>query len=145
MEVPNTVTLFCCEISGKPFLVDIKPDMLVGHLQDVILQKNPRAFGDVDASELTLFKVSGGFFFSLDGLPAHLSGQINEATPAASVSHVLTNLRNDSAALKMIAKEMDVFKKISGHFSEGEPKEGHLHIIVTRPNRGEYKSLRIRT
>ncbi|KAF9917553.1 hypothetical protein BGZ65_012839, partial [Modicella reniformis] len=49
-----------CVVDGKStsFPVDIPADGTVGHLKDRIKEKKPNDFADIDADELTLWKVS---------------------------------------------------------------------------------------
>src|SRR6202020_3547174 len=55
----RTVALFCwiLDVSDHPFPVDIEDSRTVGHLKKNILRENPSASANVDAFELTLWKV----------------------------------------------------------------------------------------
>jgi hypothetical protein len=62
--------LFCwiLDKSASPFPVDIEESGSVGDLKKAMVKENPNMFGNVDAPQLKLWKVSGSFPL----MPVHL-------------------------------------------------------------------------
>jgi len=62
---PRTIPLFCwiLDVSHSPFPVDIDDSRTVGHLKEEILTKKSATFANIEADQLTLWKVSSTFSF----------------------------------------------------------------------------------
>jgi hypothetical protein len=60
----RSITLFCwiLDVSDRPFPVDIDDSTTVAHLKEAILKKKSTTFADIEADQLTLWKVSGVIF-----------------------------------------------------------------------------------
>jgi hypothetical protein len=130
--------LFCwiLDKSGSPFPVDIEESGSVGDLKKAMVKENPQMFGNVDAPQLRLWKVSGSFTFDVH--PPDPSGQLIEAEPADSNDRFREDLLSHRKDLSMIAKELNALRKLSNVLFKDE--EEHLHVIVERPGTGEYES-----
>ena len=66
MDNPRrTIPLFCwiLDMSYSPFPVDIDDSRTVGHLKEEILAKKSATFANIEADQLTLWKVSSTFSF----------------------------------------------------------------------------------
>jgi hypothetical protein len=92
------------------FPVEIADNKSVGTLKDMIKEKNAHTFGNVDAHNLVLWKVS----IPTDGLDAQDPG--------------IVGLDEHEALLPT--------SRLSKEFSH-ELKEGHIHIVVRAPPMGE--------
>jgi hypothetical protein len=67
MDNPQrTITLFCwiLDVSDRPFSVSIEEARTVDDLKEAIVQKKSATFANIEADQLTLWKVSGTFSFS---------------------------------------------------------------------------------
>jgi hypothetical protein len=60
----RTITLFCwiLDVSDRPFLVDIDDGATVTHLKEAILKKKSSTLANIEADQLTLWKVSPFIF-----------------------------------------------------------------------------------
>ena len=62
---PRTIPLFCwiLDVSHSPFLVDVDDSRTVGHLKEAIVKKKSNTLANIEADQLTLWKVSSTFSF----------------------------------------------------------------------------------
>ncbi|KAF8939336.1 hypothetical protein BGZ58_010047 [Dissophora ornata] len=104
----TTLTLFCLisgELASNAFPVKISSDETVGQLKKAIIAENPNAFGNMDAKNLALWRVTvpvvaGNIAVRLDAID-----QKEELLPTDYLSDV---------------------------FEEAPPKKA-IHIIIKRP------------
>ncbi|KAF9536259.1 hypothetical protein EC957_011807, partial [Mortierella hygrophila] len=110
----NLVTLFCLvdgQPTGNPFSIEIDPNKTVDGLKDLIHTKNPNTFNDLDATMLTLWKVT---------IPITKD---NENTPI-----LLKNIPcSDKDKLGPADDVCEWFPEV--------PRKKTVHIIVQRPPR----------
>ena len=62
-NAPRTIPLFCwiLDVSHSPFLVDIDDSRTVGHLKKAIVKEKSNTLANIEADQLTLWKVSSTF------------------------------------------------------------------------------------
>ena len=105
-----SLKLFCVvHPSSRPFPVELGNDRTVGDLKKAIKFENPHRLDDIDAAELTLYKVS---------------------ILAKNVAQTLRALRFDGSDDRV--EELDAMDLSVDVFPNGAEK-GHLHIVATRP------------
>ena len=65
MDNPRTIPLFCwiLDVSDRPFSVSIEEARTVDNLKEEILAKKSATFANIEADQLTLWKVSSTFGF----------------------------------------------------------------------------------
>ena len=63
MDNPHTIPLFCwiLDVSDRPFSVSIEEARTVDNLKEEILAKKSATFANIEADQLTLWKVSSTF------------------------------------------------------------------------------------
>jgi hypothetical protein len=107
----NLLTLFCL-VDGEdtPFSLDIDPSKTVDHLKDIIKAKIPGTFSDIDAKDLTLWRVS------IPAVPKKERKRISLANVPSK-------------------EELDETDDISDVFKEPPPKKT-IHLIVQRSFQG---------
>ena len=112
----NLLTLFCLVDGDKTsFEIDIDPTKTVARLKDLIKEKKSNDLSDVDADQLTLWKVS---------------------IPVAPKSE----RKKISLADVPSKEELDETDDISDVFKEKPPKKT-IHVIVQRPPPGNADAL----
>jgi hypothetical protein len=60
MDTRRTIPLFCwiLDVSHSPFPVDIDDSRTVGHLKKAIVKEKSNTFANIEADQLTLWKVN---------------------------------------------------------------------------------------
>ena len=114
MSTPVALELFCiiypCEKPSKlTFLITLENDKFVDHLKDAIKYKNANALKDIDANELTIYKVS---------------------IPRRSIVQTLDTLQFDESDDRV--EELDPMDSLLEVFPNGVEKR-HLHIVAKKP------------
>ena len=113
MSTPVALELICiiypCDKPSKlGFSITLGNDKSVDHLRRAIKHENPNALKDIDARELTLYKVS---------------------IPRKSITHTLSTLQFDGSDDRV--EELDFLDSLFEVFPNGVEKK-HFHIVAIK-------------
>ena len=115
MSTAVVLQLFCiiypCEGPSKhAFSVKLGNDETIGHLKDAIKHENANYLKDIDANELTLYKLS---------------------IPRKDMSQALSTLRFDESDDRV--EKLDPMDSLDEVFPNGVEEE-YLHIVAVKPS-----------
>lgn len=122
MSTPVALELVCiiypCDKPSKlGFSITLGNDKSVDHLKDAIKCKNANSLKDIDAKELTLYKVS---------------------IPRKSIAHTLSTLQFDGSDDRV--EELDFLDSLFEVFPNGVEKK-HFHIVAIKTGCVSHTSL----
>ena len=115
MSTAMVLQLFCIiypreKPSKYAFSVKLGNDKTIDHLKDAIKHENANYLKDIDANELTLYKLS---------------------IPGKDMSQALSTLRFDESDDRV--EELDPMDSLDEVFPNGVEEE-HLHIVAVKPS-----------